>query len=437
MRMNPLQTYMLMEGCFLYGSLIVHPCSFRYTFSMTIRLDGSVVRGELDNRIPGRVSGLLWLNGLVKPVELELKGDAMRDLAGHRITFSRREPPPAVVDDLQMRQTGRAGRITASDKCRVPDCSDVELFLRFQAYSAYPWRTEPVLMLEWVGDQDGHVVLVETGFEVTVEGAAAWTMSEAREDAQRKELMELAREVNDARMLERIPEIDFPTEDRDLPMAEQIADREDARMEQLMDRIQMRMNQLGDVDPETYEQIYEEEREKLRSEWGEPEPEPPTPEQAEARERRIEEFNEAAERALEEMENGEWEEPVQHPLAEECTELGFKISQDLQDSGWVSSDFYNEHPLQELLYGIQCASAKLSGGLDSLDGEWPPPRYAIGHLLVRLKKAREHLRDALRGLDAADEENLAVPAWRQVVRNEVDDILSDVIRLIDDVRSLA
>lgn len=401
------------------------------------KLDNCVVRGELDNRIPGRVSGSLWLNGVAKPLVLDLKGDAMRDLAGHRITFYRKNPPSAVAEDFQVRQTGRAGRITASDKCRVPDCSDLELFLRFQAYRAYPWRTEPVLLVEWYGDQDGRVVLEETGFEVTVEGAAAWSMSDAREDAQRKELMERAREADDARMLERIPEVDFPAEDQDIPMEEQISDREDARMEQLLDRIQMRMNQLGDVDHDTYECIYEEERAKLRIEWGEPEPEPPTLEQAEAHELRIEELNEAAEEALAEMENGEWEEPVPHPLVEECSDLGFKISQDLRDSGWVSPDFSTEHPLHELAHGVQLAAAKLAGGLNTLDGEWPPPGYAVGHLLVRLKKAREHLRDALRGLDAADEENIAVPAWRQVVRDEVDDILLDVVRLIDEVRHLA
>ncbi len=383
------------------------------------------------------VSGMLWLNGVAKPLELDLKGDAMRDLAGHRITFSRKDPPPALAEDLHARQTGRVGRITASGKCKVPDCSEVELFLRFQAYGTYPWRTEPVLLVEWVGDQDGHVLLEETGFEVKLEGAAAWSMSDAQEDAQRKELMARSREVDDAKMLERLPEVDFPAEDRDLPMEEQLADRENARMEQLLDRIQARIEQAGEVEPEIYERIYEEEREKLRIEWGEPEPEPPTPEQVEERNRMIEEMNEAAEEALIEFENGEWEEPLPHPLADECSDLGFKISQDLRDSGWLSPDCLTEHPLHELAFGVQIAAAKLAGGLNPLDEEWPPPGYAVGHLLVQLKKAREHLRDALRGLDAADEENIAVPAWREMIRNEIDDILLDVIQLIDEVRNQA
>ena len=63
-------------------SHIVHFRPFLYNLFMTKRLDNCVVRGELDNRIPGRVSGMLWLNGVAKPVELELKGDTMRDLAG-------------------------------------------------------------------------------------------------------------------------------------------------------------------------------------------------------------------------------------------------------------------------------------------------------------------------------------------------------------------
>ena len=48
--------------------------------------------------------------------------------------------------------------------------------------------------------------------------------------------------------------------------------------------------------------IYEEEREKLRKERGEPEPEPLTPEQEEERNAWIDEMNRVAEEALREME---------------------------------------------------------------------------------------------------------------------------------------
>jgi hypothetical protein len=59
-----------------------------------------------------------------------------------------------------------------------------------------------------------------------------------------------------------------------------------------------------------------------------------------------------------------------------------------------------------------------------------------GNTLVRLKKARRYLRDAIRGLDSADEENLATPAWRTRVRAEVMPILTAVQELIQEVREI-
>ncbi|HEY2951165.1 MAG TPA: hypothetical protein VGK40_01205 [Verrucomicrobiae bacterium] len=49
---------------------------------MAWRIHDSVIRGEIDNRVKGRVRGKLWLNGLADPVTLELKGNACPDLAG-------------------------------------------------------------------------------------------------------------------------------------------------------------------------------------------------------------------------------------------------------------------------------------------------------------------------------------------------------------------
>lgn len=404
---------------------------------MTIRLDSCVVRGELDNRLRGRVTGALWLVGQSEPLELDLKGDAMRDLAGHRVRFRARVPPDGPPELLHRRQTGEAGRVTASRKVKVPACSGPELVRNFRHRREFDWRHEPLFQLEWFGDRDGRVVLESTGLELILDGAPAWSLSAEDEEARQRELLDLARRADEADLLTRIPVVDPHSEDEDRPMMERIADREDARMEQLNDRIQARLDQLDDIDREVYDRVYQEEREKLRIEWGEPEPEPPTAEQIEERERWIEELNAAADEALEEMENADWEEPGPHPLVERCSDLGYKISDDLRQSGWIPREYFAEHPLRELAYGVQFASAKLAGGLNTLEDEWPPPDYAIGNLLVRLKKAREHLRDALAGLDAADEENLAVPDWRRAARREVEDVLGEVLDLIDEVRKLA
>jgi hypothetical protein len=49
---------------------------------MAWRIDEQVVRGEIDNRERGRVTGKIWFAGRAEPVELQLTGNCWRDLAG-------------------------------------------------------------------------------------------------------------------------------------------------------------------------------------------------------------------------------------------------------------------------------------------------------------------------------------------------------------------
>src|SRR5438309_6045074 len=43
---------------------------------MAFRIHDSVVRGEIDNRVMGTVSGKIWVEGRAEPVVLKLKGNA-------------------------------------------------------------------------------------------------------------------------------------------------------------------------------------------------------------------------------------------------------------------------------------------------------------------------------------------------------------------------
>lgn len=92
----------------------------------------------------------------------------------------------------------------------------------------------------------------------------------------------------------------------------------------------------------------------------------------------------------------------------------------------------------EIVNGIHTASAKIAGaiGCDEDDREWPPDPLFAGDSLVRLKKARAALRDSLRGLDSADEENLVTAEWRASTRREVSGIFSEIQRLIAEVRGI-
>ncbi|MDA3874909.1 MAG: hypothetical protein PF795_13245, partial [Kiritimatiellae bacterium] len=144
---------------------------------MTIRIDDSVIRGEVDNRTEGVVTGSIWLQGRREPLQLELEGNPLRDLAGHVIRFSRVHVPPEEAPLLHRQQRGRLGALTASRKRLVPDCDDRELARHIRERTDFEWRRETLFQLEWFSREDGQVVLESTQFTLTLEEEAAWRMT--------------------------------------------------------------------------------------------------------------------------------------------------------------------------------------------------------------------------------------------------------------------
>jgi hypothetical protein len=87
---------------------------------------------------------------------------------------------------------------------------------------------------------------------------------------------------------------------------------------------------------------------------------------------------------------------------------------------------------------VSSASAKLAGALGMAEryDEWPPERSIAGNIIVRLKKARGYLDDALRGLDSAEEEALATPKWRQQTRFKIIGILAQTQDFLREAREV-
>ena len=117
-----------------------------------------------------------------------------------------------------------------------------------------------------------------------------------------------------------------------------------------------------------FDEIYWEERERLRKERGEPEEEPPTPEQEAEREAWIAEMNAAADEAMAELEAERWkgEDPLdrkRNPHVERCSDLGIRLHHDADEGGWIPEDATQEHPIAEIVGAVMCASAKLAGAL--------------------------------------------------------------------------
>ncbi|HEY9249124.1 MAG TPA: hypothetical protein VIO38_08335, partial [Rariglobus sp.] len=283
---------------------------------MAWRIEEFLIRGEVDNRVRGRVTGRLWFTGREEPVVLELEGNACRDVAGQVLRFTNPEPKPARAEawaHFPAVQRGVVGDITASRKVKVPDCSMDELMEFYKAKKPFPWHWGNSLYLEWHSETNGRVLIESADYTLALDPEAAWTMDEAGEQAQR--------EANGRAMVEfmgrlgraaeaggrEVVEEEGLADDDDAPTreGEATADAEAARMDLLLDRVMARMEREG-LAPEELERVMDEERARLRRERGEPEPEPLTPEQEAERAEWIAEMNAAGEQALAEAEEEKW-----------------------------------------------------------------------------------------------------------------------------------
>jgi hypothetical protein len=153
---------------------------------MAWRIDEFLVRGEIDNRARGRVTGRLWFAGRVEAVELDLAGNAWRDVAGRRLIFTNPQPKPGIPEGLRGEQAGVVGDITASRKVRVPEIPLDQIGEYYAARKPFPWHWGNSLYLEWFSAANGRVVIESASYELTVVGEAVWEMNEDAERIQRQ-----------------------------------------------------------------------------------------------------------------------------------------------------------------------------------------------------------------------------------------------------------
>jgi len=153
---------------------------------MAWRIDEFLVRGEIDNRVRGRVVGRLWFVGRTDPVELGLAGNAWRDVAGRRLVFTYAKPKPGIPEGLRGTQTGVVGDITASRKVKVPEIPLDQIGEYYAARKPWPWHWGNSLYLEWFSVANGRVVIESATYELSVVGDMAWEMTEKEEQSHRR-----------------------------------------------------------------------------------------------------------------------------------------------------------------------------------------------------------------------------------------------------------
>lgn len=399
---------------------------------MAWRIDEAVVRGEIDNRVRGHVTGRIWFEGRPEPVVLELAGNCWRDLAGRRLEFANPQPKPADLEKLAALQQGTVGDITASRKVRVPDIPLDQLHLYYKTGKEMPWHWGNSLYLEWFGERNGRVVIETTDFELKICGEPAWEMSPAEEETQRR--------ANAAAMggfRERLGEAVAPEKAQDAEPAErdersqteEEAEQMQARSDRLADRIEARMRREGAA--ADYERILEEELDRRDREEGRPEP---TAEQLARNAEWIEEMNRTAEEAQANPDpEVEKELEFEHPLVTRVMEFSFQLSETAKAEGWRPEGAGQEHPVAELLDATMIAGPKLAG---ALNGQyWPPGVDFCAHTIVRLKRARGYLEDALRASESCHEEKLIKPEHMGPILAELIDFIQDTDELIAELRA--
>ena len=109
------------------------------------------MQGELDNTVPGKVTGWMQFTGLTEKVTFDLKGDFHRDIRRTKIQFKGpgRECQSTYMQGMAIHQTGKVGDMTAG--------------LPPQDYVDYCY-------LEWYSDDNGRVVIELDAQDVTVIG---------------------------------------------------------------------------------------------------------------------------------------------------------------------------------------------------------------------------------------------------------------------------
>lgn len=399
---------------------------------MAWRIDEAVIRGEIDNRTRGLVTGRIWFAGRDEPVVLELKGNCHRDLAGRCLEFTNPAPKAADLAGFATLQQGAVGDITASRKVRVPDIPMDQIGEYYAARKPFPWHWGNALYLEWGSNLNGRIVIETAEFALRIVGEPAWEMTAVEDEVQRIvnacALDDDPDDLGSALGRESPPQhpADARGDKGGAPLSEDEAEQLQARSDLLADRIQARLAREGEN--ADYEKILDEEMERLRRELGEPEP---TPEQLARNDEYIEELNRATEEALEDPE-ALLAERRQHPLAERAFEFSLGLAQEAEEQAWVPEGAGEEHPAAELVGATMKAAAKLAGALNG--AEWPPSLDSCASIIVRLKRARVYLDDALRAMESCQDEKLIGPRSLGPILVEVIDLAHDADEIIEELR---
>lgn len=399
---------------------------------MAWRIESSVVRGELDNRVRGQVRGRLWFHGAAEPFAVELTGNAAPDFAGCLLEFENLDSTHPLPRDVKLTPplTGVAGELTASRRVRLAEYDE-----RGRPKPTDRWGN--AVYLEWFSPALGRVVIESADFRVRV-SAPEWSLT-PEEDAARREAAEQAflgflGQLNDAlsRAESKTPPADKA--DWDEFDYENLLRESDARADkysELLDRYMDHPDRDEIVDRLMGWTGDDDESEAGGADGdGEAADGPPT----------IEELNVAANEALEDppqpdpaTEGVDWvREPdgnLTHPLSLRAFNSSMELWRATKAAGLERS---GDEDVGELIAEFQVTSAKLSGALDSLAYGRNLERGAF--IVAYLKRALSHLHRAQGALERVAPKGTLPVATVDRARTELFAIREEILRLMQEFR---
>ncbi|MBT6379152.1 MAG: hypothetical protein HOA81_03835 [Opitutales bacterium] len=361
---------------------------------MAWRVDRYVIKGEIQNQIPGKVTGLIWLKGLNKPLELKLAGNCYRDLAGARLVFENPHPEEGDYTGLHIFQHGLVGDITASKKVKI--LVDPGVPTDMFTPSGLPYVMGNCLYLEWFSETNGRVLIETTDFKWTVT-LPNWNLSENEESEQRLKNQQAMFEFMEklVNVIEPDDEVDTDSSEMDEFQWEAFLQKSDARSDMLMELFE----KYGDdpkcelliADAMGWEVESIEYLDEIAPNW----------------DKNVEEFDD------EESDDSDKRFP-NHPLISIMMDISSRIFFEAESRKLLNDESSN--PWNQLLWHSQLTVSKLVSALeDVVEDAEPEP----GFVVATLKRALHLIHLAIATLEAASRLQEKKEDWQIEVRKEL------------------
>ena len=412
-----------------------------YIDPMGWRISSSVVRGEIDNRIRDVVTGRLWLIDRKFPVELTLKGNPLRDLAGCLLTFENPNPESEDNGGLCPVQMGRTGDMTASRKVHVYDVppeSIEELRLRNEPVNS---RVSNALSIEWYSNANGRVVLESADFILKISDYS-WRMTREEENRQLLKNRESFDRWAEIVAYDNMDDDMDDDMDADLPPDwymdefdwEKQLQESDAMTERYMqlietfldhpDRERMIAHEMGwdgledalDDDDDDDDLVYDGE---APFGWSDRDSDDVTPLDP-----------------IPQTEGKDWirghDGKICHPLTERTSILAMNIWRCCKDNGLTGTSA-SDPDIHNLIFHAQTLNAKISGALDGLAYDNDPDGAFV---VACLKRALKYFGQAINAAGVISQKNLLPVASLHAFRDEFFAIRQEMLGLMQHYRQI-